>query len=156
MYKRFIMKTARFVLVAFVVSSIAIGSANALCVKVPKANLRVGPGKKYEIGWTVPRYFPFRKVGTSLKGDWYAVEDTDGDVLWIHRSLVTSGYRCGAVVSDKANVRTGPGTRYGKLFSEPVERYYSFRVLKSAGSWVKVRDMDNNTGWIHKNCCRIR
>jgi SH3-like domain-containing protein len=125
-------------------------------VKVPKANLRVGPGTGYEVGWTVYKYFPFKKVGTSLSGKWYAVEDTDGDVLWIHQSLVTSRYRCAAVVSDKANVRTGPGTRYGKLFSEPVIRYYSFRVLKETGAWVKVRDVDNNTGWLHRNSCRIR
>lgn len=132
------------------------GRADSLCVKVPKANLRVGPGTEYEVGWTVYKYFPFKRVGTSLSGDWYAVEDTDGDVLWIHRSLVTNGYRCAAVVAEKANVRTGPGSRYGTLFPEPVDKYYSFRVLKRTGAWVKFRDMDNNIGWVHKDLCRIR
>ncbi|MGQ9571025.1 MAG: SH3 domain-containing protein [Thermodesulfovibrionales bacterium] len=30
-------------------------------------------------------------------------------------------------------------------------KYYSFRVLKRKGMWVKVRDEQGNIGWIHRN-----
>ncbi len=131
------------------------GEADALCVKAEKANMRVGPGTDYPKGWMVQKYFPLKKVGVSLSGDWYAVEDIDGDVFWIHKSLVADGYRCAAVKSGRANVRTGPGTGYRKQFSEPAEKYDSFKVLGRKGSWIKVKDANNNSGWIHQDCARV-
>jgi SH3-like domain-containing protein len=124
---------------------------DALCVSMQKANLRDGPGTNYEIAWEVYKYMPFLKVGTSLSGKWYAVGDVDGDVKWIHKRLVTSRYRCAVVKTQEVNVRTGPGTNYSKSFISPAKKYYSFRVLKRKGMWVKVRDELNNTGWIHRN-----
>lgn len=125
-------------------------AAYGLCVKAAKANMRTGPGTNYEISWEVYRYMPFRKVGTSLSGDWYAVQDVDGDVAWIHKSLVTNAYRC-AVVKEDVNVRTGPGTRYGTRYAKPAERYYSFRVLGRKGAWVRAKDETNVIGWIHRS-----
>lgn len=123
----------------------------ALCTKVSTANLRTGPGTRYEIGWTVFRYMPFKKVGVSLSGNWYAVEDVDGTVLWIYKNLVTGNMRCAVVNTDEVNIRTGPGMQYKKLFSDPVEKYSSFRVLRRKGSWVRLRDEKNNIGWAHKD-----
>jgi SH3-like domain-containing protein len=127
-----------------------------LCVKVPIANLRSGPGTQYEKVWQVNQYMPFKKVGVSLSGDWYAVRDVDGDVNWIHKSLVTSRYRCAVVKSETVNVRTGPGMIYDKKFLEPMRRYDSFRVLRTKGAWVKVKDEWNNGGWINKNFLWIK
>ena len=126
-------------------------SAYALCVKVPVANIRSGPGTHYEKAWEVYQYMPLQKVGASLSGDWYAVKDVDGDVGWIYKTLVTAQYRCATVKSKIVNVRTGPGTRYRKKFTEPVQKYNSFRILDTKGIWVKVKDEWNNIGWIHKN-----
>lgn len=155
MTRNFVVRMAFMALVA-VSLFFGMGSvAFTLCVEAPTANLRVGPGTHYTVGWKVHRYFPLKKVGASLSGEWYAVEDIDGDVFWIHKSLVTGRYRCAAVTSAKVNVRTGPGTRYGKLFSEPAEKYYSFRVVKRKGAWIKGTDMDNNTGWLPRDYCRI-
>jgi SH3-like domain-containing protein len=149
-------KTKWIVFSALAFLLMGIQGANGACVRAPEANLRVGPGAHYEVAWTVYRYFPLRKVGTSLSGRWYAVEDIDGDIFWIHRSLITEQYRCGAVSSAKVNVRTGPGVHFGKVFLEPAEKFYSFRVLQRKGAWIKVRDMDNNTGWVRRDYCRIR
>lgn len=148
-------------IVCMVVATIALllmmtSVTSALCVKASMANLRVGPGTGYEVGWTVNKYFPFQKVGVSLSGQWYAVKDIDGDVFWIQKSLVTHRYHCGAVSTEKVNIRRGPGTRYGKLFSEPAQKYYSFKILKQKGAWVKIIDMDNNIGWVKKGYCRIQ
>lgn len=127
------------------------GQLNALCVRASKANLRTGPGAKYEIGWTVFKYMPFKKVGSSVSGDWYAVEDVDGVVLWIHKDLVTKSYRCATVKSDEVNVRTGPGRHRAKKFGEPMKRYYSARVVEERRTWVKIEDADGDIGWIHRN-----
>ena len=53
-------------------------TAEALCVKDKKANLRSGPGKHNEKLWTVLKYMPFRQVGR--EGKWLKVKDLDGDI----------------------------------------------------------------------------
>jgi len=127
------------------------GHATAICVNAQKANLRSGPGTNYDVVWEIFKYMPFVKVGISLSGEWYAVKDLEGDVSWIHKSLVTSKYKCSVVNSDKVNVRTGPGTNYSKSPASPGKKYYSYRVLKKKGSWINVRDEWGNAGWIHRN-----
>ncbi len=123
-------------------------SAGAVCVKVPKANLRSGPGTKYEKTWHVFKYFPFKKTGK--KGNWYEVEDVDGDVHWIYRKLVTNTFDCAVVKKDIANVRTGPGTRFETSYFGPAGKYDSFKVLMRQGNWVNVKDEFGNTGWIYR------
>ncbi len=55
-------------------------------VKVKKANLRVGPGKKYEVAASALYgvvFFPGKK-----DGEWLQVTHTDGTKGWVHNSLV--------------------------------------------------------------------
>ncbi|MDA8240749.1 MAG: SH3 domain-containing protein [Nitrospiraceae bacterium] len=125
------------------------GYAEPLCVNAGQANVRTGPGTGYKIVWEVYRHMPFAKVGVSLSGSWYAVQDVDGDVNWIHKGLVTSSYRCAIVKSKTANIRTGPGLLYAEKFTEPAKKYDTFRVLKKKGAWVKVRDEYRDNGWIY-------
>ena len=125
--------------------------SHALCVKASTANLRSGPGTGYEKIWQVYRFMPLKKVGVSISGDWYAVRDVDGDINWIHKTLVTGEYHCATVKSKTVNVRTGPGTNYPRKFSEPASQYSSFRILQTKGAWIKGKDEGNNTGWIHNN-----
>jgi SH3-like domain-containing protein len=124
------------------------GAASALCIKVPEANLRSGPGTRYEKSWTVYKYMPLKKIGQ--QGSWYQVRDVDGDTHWVYSRLVTRGMHCAAVKVDKANVRTGPGTTYAKSPLSPVERYYSFKITGSKDGWVKVQDEVFNDGWMAK------
>ena len=131
-------------------------SLHALCVKTSIANMRSGPGTQYEKIWQVDRFMPFEKIGSSLTGDWFAVRDVDGDVFWIHKSLLTSAYRCAVVKSEVVNMRKGPGTNYGKVFSEPAQRYDSFKIIQRQGAWMKVRDTWNNVGWIHRDYLWVR
>lgn len=139
------------VALGIILSVFILRSANALCVSAQKANLRVGPGTNYEIVWEVYKYMPFLKVGVSLSGDWYAVSDVDGDVNWIHKRLVTNKYKCAVVKTEEVNIRTGPGTNYSKSSLSPAKNYYSFKILKKKGMWIKVTDDLANIGWIHRN-----
>lgn len=131
-------------------------NAFALCVKVPESNIRSGPGKDYEVIWQAYRFMPFEKVGISHSGNWYAVRDLDGDVGWVYKNLVTNKYRCAVVKSRIVNIRKGPGTNYAKAFSEPAQRYDTFRIIQRRGAWLKVKDEWNNVGWIHRDYLWVR
>ncbi len=120
----------------------------ALCVNVPDANLRSGPGTKYKKTWEVFKYMPFKKL--SKKGNWYRVQDVDGDIHWIYTKLVTNKFNCAVVKVEKANIRSGPGTNYSKNALSPSLKYDSFKVLQTKSSWVKVLDEFGDKGWISR------
>ncbi len=120
----------------------------ALCVSVPDANLRSGPGTKYKKTWEVFKYMPFKKL--SKKGNWYRVQDIDGDIHWIYRKLITDKFQCAAVKVEKANIRTGPGTNYSKNALSPSLKYDSYKVLQIKSSWVNVVDEFGDKGWISR------
>jgi SH3-like domain-containing protein len=143
------MKKIVLLLPVFLITVFFLNSAHAVCVKVAKANLRTGPSKNYEKAWEVFKYMPFLKVGASNSGSWYAVRDVDGDVNWIHKDLISSKIKCAVVKKAEVNVRTGPGTGYSKSPLSPATQYYSFKVLKRKGKWVRVQDEFGNIGWIH-------
>jgi SH3-like domain-containing protein len=137
--------------IGIILSLFVLRYANALCINTEKANVRTGPGTNYEVIWEVYKYMPFMKVGVSLSGEWYAVKDVDGDVNWIHKRLLTNKYKCAVVKTEDVNVRTGPGTKYSKSFSNPAKKYHTFKVLKRKGAWVRVQDEWGSTGWIKRN-----
>jgi SH3-like domain-containing protein len=149
-------KTFAMMYVFFLIMIITPNCSYALCVKVQKANIRSGPGTSYEKVWEVYKYMPFKKVGVSLSGDWYAVRDVDGDVNWIYKSLVTDKYHCAVVSKEEVNVRSKPGKNQPKSFLRPAKHYDTFKVLKRKGIWVRVKDEWNNIGWIHSNFLWIR
>ncbi len=124
----------------------AAGPARALCVDVPKANLRQGPGTQYEKSWEVYRYMPFRKIET--RGEWHFVEDMDGDRHWIAASLVKDDLPCAAINARRINLRTGPGAGHTLSPHGPVDKYYTFRVVEIRGDWVRVSDEGIADAWV--------
>jgi len=146
----------KYLLFFFSAILIAVLSSNsyALCVNVAEANLRSGPGTKFEKTWEVFKYMPFNKL--SKKGSWYKVKDVDGDVHWVYTKLVTSNFKCAVVKVDKANVRRGPGEKYGKTSMSPALKYDSFKVIKIQSPWVKVIDEFGDSGWIFRKLLWIQ
>ncbi len=143
-----------FIMVLCLGIFLAVSESFPLCVKTSSANLRKGPGKKYEKTWEVFKYMPLKKL--AKKGNWYKVKDVDGDIHWIFGGLVTDKYKCAVVKVDKANIRTGPGKKYRFSELSPAIRYDSFRVLKIKGKWVKVKDEFGDTGWIFRKLLWIQ
>lgn len=130
-------------------------ASQASCVKGPRANLRKGPGTKYSKSWEVYKYMPFKIL--KRKGLWAKVSDVDGETHWIHRKLVTDSYKCAVIKTEKANLRTGPGTRYRKEKTYgTAEKYMSFRLLKTKGNWAKVQDEYGDSMWVHRSLIWIR
>ncbi len=142
------MKKALITISAALVVSFFTHNALALCVSAPEANLRSGPGTKYEKLWEVFKYMPLKRL--SRKGLWYRVSDVDGDKYWVYGPLITSKFKCAVIKDEKANVRSGPGTKYAQVSISPAMKYYSFKVIKVKGLWVNVTDEYGAKGWIYK------
>ena len=77
----------------------------------------------------------------------FFVKDFEGDKGWLHKSLVS---KIPTVITknDTCNIRSGPGTNHGVLFT--VEKGIPFKVLKRKGSWINIEHSDGDKGWIHK------
>ena len=58
----------------------------AVIVDKVKCNVRSGPGTEHDIIFTVERGVPFKVL--ERKGEWLHIRHADGDVGWIHRTLV--------------------------------------------------------------------
>ncbi len=129
-------------------------SAEALCVSNKKANLRQGPGTHYEKLWQVFKYMPFKEK--KKKGDWFRVEDLDGDIYWVHKKLVTKKYKCAVIKDNKTNLRKGPGTKYDQLSWSPVDKYFSIKVLQIKGQWVRIEDGVGDKGWVSRSLVWIQ
>jgi len=138
----------RIILYAVLIFLLGAGTASArrLSVASPKANVRSGPGLNHEILWSVGKYYPVDIVKKS--GNWYKIRDFEGDIGWMHRSLLK---KIPAVIVKGAlvNVRSGPGMKYRVLFQ--AEKGVSFKLLKKKKNWLKVRHADGDIGWIHKS-----
>jgi SH3-like domain-containing protein len=138
-------KTLFYTLLVFVLS-VGAASAERLSVAVNKANVRSGPGKNYEVLWSVGKYFPVDIVKTS--GDWRQIRDYEGDAGWIHRSLLKE-IPSVIVKGSLVNVREGPGKDTKVLFQ--AESGVSFRVEEKKDKWLRVKHADGDTGWIHES-----
>jgi len=53
-----------------------------------------------------------------------------------------------AVISSKANIRSGPGTNYEVLWE--VEKYHPVIILETKEKWCRFRDYEGDEGWIHR------
>lgn len=123
-------------------------AAEAICVSSDYANLRSGPGTSYEKTWEVLKYTPLEVL--EKKGLWYRVKDLEGDVHWVYAKLVSSSIKCAMIKDEMANIRKGPGTDYDQTEESPGKQYYSYKVTKVSGDWVKVTDEFGTDGWIFK------
>ncbi|RLC28224.1 MAG: hypothetical protein DRH32_09400 [Deltaproteobacteria bacterium] len=135
-------------IIAAILIIVTSGSAWAgrMAVDVPIANIRSGPGTKYDIIWKVEKYHPFMVIKKS--GSWYRIKDFEQDEGWIHKSLV-SDIRTVITRKNKCNVRSGPATSYDILFT--VEKGVPFKVLERRNNWIHVQHADGDRGWIHKS-----
>ena len=53
------------------------------------------------------------------------------------------------IKNKKANLREGPGKNYKKLWS--VLKYMPFKQIGQEGSWIRVKDLDKDTYWVHQS-----
>lgn len=138
----------RSVILAVCLLMLATGAAGAerYAVVVQGANVRSGPGTKYDWVWKVEKYYPI--FVQKKKGKWYYFKDFEGDEGWIHNSLLDNTPTV-ITTNKKCNIRSGPGTKFNIMFS--VGLGISFRVVERKGNWIQVEHADGDKGWIHKS-----
>ena len=120
--------------------------AERLSVAAGIANIRSGPGGKYEILWKVEKYYPLLVI--KKEKNWFQFRDFEGDEGWIHASLLA---KIPSVItkSDKCNIRSGPGTKHKIVLT--VESGIPFKVLKRERKWIQIQHADGDRGWIHQS-----
>ncbi|MBI4843531.1 MAG: SH3 domain-containing protein [Nitrospirae bacterium] len=148
------MKMVLLIPIFLISAAFSASAAFALCVTADTANLRSGPGTNYDVSWQVFKYMPLKMA--SQKGDWYRVQDIDGETHWIYKPLVTDNISCAVVKVDEANIRSGPGEQYNKTSMSPLFMYESLKVIEKKGSWVKVMLENEETGWVLDNLLWIQ
>ncbi|HSL60594.1 MAG TPA: SH3 domain-containing protein [Desulfotignum sp.] len=118
-------------------------AAERLTVKASIANMRSGPTTSHDVLWQVEKYHPF--LVEEKRDSWVKVKDFEGDMAWIHESLLTN---VEGVITNKpkCNVRSDPTTESSILFT--VERGVPFRVIKRQGDWIHIEHADGEKGWI--------
>ncbi len=62
--------------------------------------------------------------------------------------ITTVSAKMGSVVGEKVQLRTGPGTKYTAKWQ--YGDGYPLKIITQKGKWVKVKDFENDTGWIFK------
>ena len=150
------MKLAKFpaivglVLALLLLFSVSPAQALMLSVARDNVNMRTGPGTKYKIKWKLSKGFPLKVL--KRKGNWYRVRDFEGDIGWIHKSVVNRQAHMIVKVhrgkNKKINIRSGPGTKYrivGKAYYGVV-----FKTLKKQKGWVKVKHEKGVQGWVKR------
>ena len=51
-----------------------------------------------------------------------------------------------SISKDGVNLRSGPDTKYASLYELPAG--YPLQVLEKKGDWLKVKDYENDQGWV--------
>ena len=70
-------------------------------------------------------------------------------IFFLSCFLVTSAYaKMNSIKGDKVQLRSGPGTKYSSKWE--YGDGFPLKVLTRKGSWVKVKDFENDTGWVYK------
>ena len=57
--------------------------------------------------------------------------------------------KMGSIKGEKVQLRSGAGTKYASKWE--YGDGFPLRVLSRKGNWVKVKDFENDTGWVHKD-----
>ncbi|MEN8199249.1 MAG: SH3 domain-containing protein [Thermodesulfobacteriota bacterium] len=60
----------------------------------------------------------------------------------------TAHAKMGSINGDKVQLRSGPGTKYSAKWE--YGDGFPLKILSRKGSWVKVKDFENDTGWVYK------
>ncbi len=140
----FVLNIAVFLILSVMTTGVCL--AERMAVSVPTANIRLGPGEKYDIIWKVEKYYPIDVI--KVAGKWCRFRDFEGDEGWIFKKLLN---KTNTVITykKKCNVRSGPGTQFKIAFT--VAKGIPFKVLKRKDEWLQIKHADGDQGWIFKS-----
>jgi SH3-like domain-containing protein len=105
------------------------------------------PSVKAEKLFVASRYYPVEVI--VQVDNWTKVRDAAGDLAWVEKKAL-SGTRTIMVTSALADVRQGAEDGAPLVFQ--ARRGVAMEIVElGAGSWVKVRHRDGQTGFVRVN-----
>lgn len=112
-------------------------------LRAERVHVRAGPGTQYPISWIyVRRGLPV--LITARFEFWRKIRDYDGDVGWIHQSLI-SNERTGLVIGGIRPLRNAPSEAAPVvLYAEPGVQGH---MRKCEKSWCEI-SISDHTGWM--------
>lgn len=114
-------------------------------LRAGKANVRLGPGRRYPIAWVfVRRGLPVRVIGAFET--WRRIRDWQGTEGWIHQSLLSTRRSVIVIEGPKALRRAPSGS--SPLVAR-VERGVIGRPIECKSAWCRV-EMQGLRGWIDR------
>lgn len=137
-------KTWLFSVAMLMVLSTAAFSADRRSVAGNSVNVRTGPGTQHAIFYTVDRTYPLDVLAT--QGDWFQVQDVDGDVGWVHKTLLSKKASV-ITIKNNCNIRSGPGKEHAVLFI--AEDGIPFELIERQKDWLHIRHAKGHEGWIY-------
>lgn len=57
--------------------------------------------------------------------------------------------KMGSIDGENVQLRSGPGTKYDAKWQ--YGKGYPVKILSTKGEWYKVKDFENDTGWVYKD-----
>lgn len=114
-------------------------------VSTKQANVREGPGVSRAVEYQAWIYSPLQVL--TRKGEWVQVRDFEKDTGWVHNAALSDAATV-VVKSEKANIRSGPGTKSPVVWQ--VDRGYPFLLVEQNGVWLHVKDDEDIDGWVNK------
>ncbi len=111
-------------------------------------NIRSGPGLQTNIIFQAPLGYPIEVE--KQKGQWVYFRDWENYTGWVYKPLVSS-INTAVVQVEHANIRKGPGLKYGVVLQ--ADKGEIFKVFNKKGNWVKVGYYLENmvVGWIRQD-----
>ena len=115
-------------------------------LRAAKANVRIGPGRRYPIAWVfVRRNLPVQIIGAFET--WRRIRDWDGTEGWVHQSLL-SRRRSIMVIDGPRALRRAPSA--GAPLVARVERGVIGRPIECRPAWCRV-EVQGLRGWIDRS-----
>ena len=113
-------------------------------IKASEANVRTGPSVKYPIKWLYQkRNWPIEVIA-SFEG-WRKIKDIDGDVGWIHESLLTRKRNVIINSKEPQEIYKIPVENADALLI--AENRVQAKLLSCRNKWCKV-ELAGQKGWI--------
>ena len=69
-------------------------------------------------------------------------------LFFIPKSLANENKKFSSLKNDEVNLRQGPSFEYPIKFLYK-KKYLPVEILDKSGTWRKIKDFQNNSGWIH-------
>ncbi|MCK6418440.1 MAG: SH3 domain-containing protein [Alphaproteobacteria bacterium] len=109
--------------------------------------VRAGPGMRYPILWTLRRQGLPVEIFLEFEG-WRKIKDPDGQVGWVHQSLL-SGQRMGIIKAEgSVHLRQRPDSQAAPV--AVAERGAQVKVEECGAGWCEIQAADQ-TGWVESS-----